>query len=141
MRLVAVLAVLSACGSDGSEPLFAASYASTFVEVRNCRASADHDLNKIRIVAGPTALASYNMRAAPFPDEAIVIKEEYDFADGTCAGPIIQWTVMKKVAGTWAWQKVDKDRKVVEEDTPRCINCHTQCGVPPDGFDFTCAVP
>jgi Cytochrome P460 len=134
---------------DGVETtLFAADYASTFTEVRDCRKSADHDLNNIRILADPTALASYEDRADDFPDGSIVIKEEYDFDDNDCTGDIIQWTVMVKGGGAstadtlgWQWQQVNGSRKVDTENEFRCINCHTECGVAPVGFDGTCAEP
>jgi len=137
--------VLAACGGGGGdEPLFDEGYRSSYVEVRNCRSSGDHDLNKVRILADPTALNAYTTRAMPFPVGSIVLKEEYDFSDGSCAGPIIEWTVMKKLdATTWDWQRVTKDRDVAfgDEEPSRCINCHTQCGKPPDGHDGTCAIP
>jgi hypothetical protein len=140
MRWLLILAT-AACGSDGAQPLFRADYATTYTEVRNCRASADHDLHKIRIVANPIALDAYTTRSAPFPDDSIVVKEEYDFTDGDCGGAIVEWTVMKKVAGAWRWQRVDADRSVIEEDDASCIGCHAQCGRAPDGHDGTCAVP
>ena len=81
-------------------------------------------------------------------DPMVVLKAEYDFGDLTCEGPIKQWTVMQKLAPEsspdtldWSWQQVDADRVVVDEDPPRCIGCHTGCGVAPDGYDGTCAVP
>ena len=135
----AVLLFLAACGSDSASPLFPDGY--QYAEVRNCRSSSDHDLNKIRVLVDPVAANSYTTRSAPFPDGSIVLKEEYDFADTTCSGALVQWTVMKKVGGTWQWQRVDKDRNVESENEARCINCHTQCGKPPDGYDGTCAVP
>ena len=30
---------------------------------------------------------------------------------------------------------------VVDEDGQRCIGCHTGCGVEPEGYEWTCAVP
>ena len=133
-----------ACG-ESSPPVFSVDYAASFVEVRNCRSSADHDLNKIRILADPDALPIYTTRDAPFPVAAVVLKEEYDFADDACSGSIKQWTVMRKrddaTNGGWTWQRVDADRAVVSEDATRCINCHAQCGRPPEGHDGTCAVP
>ena len=138
-----------ACGGDdGPAPRFAADYPARFVEVRGCRASADHDLRRIRVLADPAALAPYRTRATPFPAGAVVLKEEYDFADGECAGPVVSWTVMERLpTGTapdrldWAWQRVDPDRDVVSEDEPRCVGCHAACGVAPDGHDGTCAMP
>jgi hypothetical protein len=155
MALRAVLAVLvagslCACGDDGGgdPPLVPADYAATYEEVRSCRFSVEHDLTRIRIVAAPDALAPYRTRSAPFPTGAIVLKEEYDSADMTCAGPIIEFTVMQKLdAGSspdtldWAWQKVGVDRRVKTTDLMRCIRCHTGCGKPPEGHDGTCAMP
>ena len=150
------LALLSACPSDdtqeegegGVEPDFPADYAGSYVEVRNCRGSGDHDLNNIRILASPSALEPYQNRAAPFPVDAVVLKEEYDFGDLTCEGPIKQWTVMRRLPDDsspdtldWAWQRVDLDRNVVDQDASRCIGCHTACGMPPDGYEWTCALP
>jgi hypothetical protein len=149
IRRLTLVAALAACGTEdtGPEPDFPSDYAATFTEVRNCRSSADHDLHKIRILADPAALAPYRDRT-PFPEGAIVLKEEYDFADGACAGPLLQWTVMTKLAEpdiipvrTWHWQRVDPARTVVEDDAGRCKNCHAGCGSPPDGFDATCAMP
>jgi hypothetical protein len=143
----------SACPGDdgddgGVEPAFPEDYEASYVEVRNCRGSGDHDLNNIRILADPAALGPYQGREEPFPLGAVVLKEEYDFGDTTCSGELKQWTVMEKLAeGSgaetlgWAWQQVDASRHVVDEDAPRCIACHTGCGVAPDGYDGTCAIP
>ncbi len=137
--------LLAACGQDATTPAFRADYAATFVEVRNCRSSADHDLHKIRILADPAALAPYRDRTAQFPLGAIVLKEEYDFADGDCSGDVIEWTVMEKLPSAdnlgWSWQRVDAKRAVVTDDDARCITCHAACGVAPDGYAGTCAVP
>ncbi len=139
------LLLLAACGQDAATPAFRADYGATFVEVRNCRSSADHDLHKIRVLVDSDALAPYRDRNAEFPLGAIVLKEEYDFADGDCSGVVIEWTVMEKVPFAdnlgWSWQRVDADRRVMTEDDARCITCHTSCGVAPDGYLGTCAVP
>jgi Cytochrome P460 len=145
---------MSGCPSDdgddegGPEPDFPADYAGSYVEVRNCRGSGDHDLNNIRILASPSALAPYQDRVEPFPVDAVVLKEEYDFGDITCEGPIKQWTVMRRLPDgsstdtlDWAWQRVDLQREVVDEDASRCIGCHQGCGMAPDGYDWTCAMP
>jgi hypothetical protein len=119
--------------------------------VRNCRYSLDHDLMHIRVLAAPDALTPYNGRTTPFPTGAIVLKEQYGDSDDTCTGPILNFTVMQKLevgsaptALDWSWQKVTADhRTVAEKDSPsaRCIQCHTGCGKPPDGYDGTCTVP
>ncbi|MCX4241357.1 cytochrome P460 family protein [Paraliomyxa miuraensis] len=148
-----VVPLLSACpGDDGDDggpaPLFPEDYDASYVEVRNCRGSGDHDLHNIRILVDPSGLAAYEGRAEPFPEGSVVMKEEYDFGDVSCSGEIVQWTVMRKLAeGSgeptlgWQWQELDLDRRVVEEDGQRCIACHTGCGVPPDGYDGTCSIP
>jgi hypothetical protein len=146
----AILAMAASCSDDMSmmsDPAFPTDYASTYTEVRDCRQSGDHDLNMVRVLADPTALAAYSDRTEPFPEGALVLKEEYEFGDADCAGPIKQWTVMEKLAvGSdpdnldWFWQRVDGDRTVLEEQTPRCAACHQAC-VPPDGYDGTCTVP
>lgn len=129
-------------------PNFPEDYRASYSEVRGCRPSGDHDLNNIRILADPAALAPYMGRAAPFPVGSIVLKEEFDFADATCSGAITQWTEMTRLeSGTspttldWRWHQVDRNRKIVATDSPRCITCHTSCGEPPDGYSGTCAVP
>jgi hypothetical protein len=145
VRALLLLCALGACADDATPPLFPADYAATYTEVRNCRSSSDHDLHRIRVLVEPQALAPYQMRSAPFPVGAIVLKAEYDFADTSCAAPPIEWTVMQKL-GTpdqlgWTWQRVDAKRNLETENDPRCIQCHTDCGVPPDGYDGTCTMP
>ncbi|MEZ4384951.1 MAG: cytochrome P460 family protein [Nannocystaceae bacterium] len=134
--------------SAGEAPDFPENYADDYVEVRDCRGSGDHDLHTIRILADPAALAPYQDRGAPFPVGAVVLKEEYEFGDLECAGPIVQWTVMRRLAPgsaadnlDWAWQRVDPQRQVVDSDAPRCVGCHQGCGAAPDGYEGTCAVP
>lgn len=132
----------------GAEPLFPEDYEASYTEVRDCRGSGDHDLHNIRILVDPTALAPYDDRQQPFPVGAVVIKEEYDFGDLDCSGALEQWTVMQKLEPDsspqtldWAWQRVDAERRVVGEDSDRCISCHQGCGRPPDGHDWTCSIP
>jgi hypothetical protein len=128
------------------EPIFAADYAATFVEVRDCRQSIDHDVRPIRIVADPAALVPYRDRAVVFPEGAVVLKEEYAMADPDCAAEPIEWTVMRRLASAttedlgWEWQRVDAERNVTENEARACAGCHEDC-VPPDGYEGTCAVP
>jgi hypothetical protein len=147
--LAAVVAWAGACGGAAEDPpLFPADYASSYVQVRPCRPSPDHDLNHVRVLADPAATEPYQVRDHPFPTGAVVLKEEHDLTDDTCSGPIVGWTVMVKLAAgsssttlDWRWQKVDAHRGVVTEDEPRCYACHTSCGVPPDGYLATCSAP
>ncbi len=161
MRAGLVLLALCAvsCGDDsssgpdaapadaGPEPLFPASYTGSFSEVRDCRRSGDHDLHYIRVLVDSAAMGPYADRVTPFPEGAIVLKEEYDFSDDSCSGDIVEWTVMvKNSAATerfgWDWQRVNVDRAVVESNAGRCYGCHSECT--PDngiGYDYTCAEP
>jgi hypothetical protein len=150
LTFASLCALLPGCPEEvvPVDPLFPASYASTYTEVRNCRQSGDHDLNIVRVLADPIALAAYENRDEPFPIGATVVKEEYEFGDTTCEGPIQQWTVMQKLeVGSstatldWSWQRVDALRVVLDADERRCISCHTACGRPPDGYDGTCTIP
>jgi len=148
----AVAAVVGLAGCPTDPPLGPAvvppDYQDTYTEVRNCRQSGDHDLNMVRVLADPAALVAYRDRAAPFPEGAIVIKEEFEFGDATCAGSIKQITVMERVAvGSapslldWHWQQLDPDLNVLSDNASRCPACHQMCGVAPDGYDGTCTVP
>lgn len=142
---VSVLAL--ACGPGAEDPGFPEDYAASYVEVRDCRRSGDHELHYIRILADPASADAYLERDRPFPEGAIVLKEEYDFGDDTCAGEIVRWTVMERLpegssADTlgWRWVDVDADRAVLSEDDARCVGCHQLC-VEPGGYESTCAEP
>lgn len=145
-----VLAGLAACGGAEPEPtaaIFPADYQDSYVEVRGCRKSADHELEHIRVLTDPAALEPYQARRGEFPDGAVVLKEQYEGSDDNCSGPIAQWTVMRKDASTndrlgWSWQRVAADRRVVESNTASCIGCHSGCtGAPSVGYDGTCTEP
>lgn len=138
----------TACGSsDGDPPLYPENYRDTYTEVRNCRNSIEHDLMRIRVLASPETLAAYQNRT-PFPVGALLVKEQFDSPDTDCSGPIINVTVMQKLAAgedpdalDWKWQKTDIDNKVIDLDVQSCTGCHTTCGRPPEGYDGTCTVP
>ncbi|MGE0792485.1 MAG: cytochrome P460 family protein [Sandaracinaceae bacterium] len=141
------LALLALAAGCAPAPVFPEDYAATYVEVRDCRGSGDHDLHNVRVLADPTAFAAYANRTEPFPVGAIVIKEEYDFGDTDCTGEIIAWTAMEKLeVGAdprnldWYWQGLDENRAVDEDNPRRCANCHEDCA-PPIGYDGTCTVP
>lgn len=147
LALAALLGGLAGCTNDTVEPAFPEDYRDTYVEVRDCRQSGDHDLHTVRVLADPATAAVYADRGGPFPVGGIVLKEEYDFGDTDCTGPIVAWTVMQKLeVGTspadldWYWQTVSPDREVIEDNPERCANCHQGC-VEPEGYDGTCTVP
>jgi hypothetical protein len=153
MRLLALAtsaALLAACSDPESPdpaPSFPADYASSYVEVRGCRKSADHELEFVRVLADASAAEPYVERAGDFPEGAVVLKEQYDVGDETCSGRISQWTAMrKKPTATehlgWAWQRVDAERRVLETNELGCAACHQGCtGAASAGYDFTCADP
>lgn len=146
-----VVGVIAACGDDGSsgaQPLFPVDYAASYVEVRDCRPSGDHDLKNVRIVVDPLSVDAYQLRDRPFATGAVVLKEEHDFGDASCSDPPVGWTVMVRLpTGSspatldWEWQRVDGEGTVMTQNEPRCIGCHTACGVPPDGYQGTCSIP
>lgn len=148
---VAALTALACGGSDeasGPAPAFPADYAASFVEVRDCRSSSDHELHRVRVLADPASAEVYQTRSGDFAEGAVVLKEEHDFADVDCSGPVERWTVMVRrpaeKAGDllgWRWQELDRERRVTGEDDSSCVGCHTGCGQPPDGFLGTCTVP
>lgn len=145
----ATLVLLAACSSTPDDTtLFPAGYATTYTQVRPCRASPDHDLDNVTVWTNGSATEPYVMRDNPFPTGSVVLKEEHDVEDATCSGPITQWTVMVKLPDgsspatyDWRWQRVYADRAINTDNDPRCYSCHSACGVPPDGYLLTCSAP
>jgi hypothetical protein len=148
-RAALFLVALAACGSDTTvPPEFPPDYALTYSEVRNCRLSVDHDMENVRVVASPPALVPYMNRTDPFPLGAVLLKEQYDRLDTTCAGPILDYSVMVRVANgngamlmDWNWQHVSADRTVIAEDIGRCTRCHANCAAQGVGYAGTCEEP
>ena len=139
--IVALLAaLLSGCPSpEPAEPVFPADYAASFVEVRDCRRSPEHELAFIRVLASPDTAATYLSRTGTFAEGAVVLKEEY--VDADCAD-LLGWTAMRREGDGWRWQEVASDRVVVEDGAiERCETCHARCVAPDQGFEGTCAEP
>lgn len=150
--LLVVVVLAGGCADDDSAkpapaPAFPADYRSTYMPQRECRKSGDHELDFVRVLTDPAASVAYADRTTPFPDGAVVLKEQYDVSDTDCTGPVVAWTVMVKHAAAterlgWDWQRVSADRRVLETNGSRCIGCHTACtGAPEVGYDFTCEEP
>jgi hypothetical protein len=150
--LAAAAAFVVACnGDDDPGAAFPEDYAASYVEVRDCRQSGgDHEINHFKVLTDPGAAEAYNGQTDPFPVGSVVLKEEYDFGDSDCTGPIKQWSVMVKLADGegspdqlgWRWQRVlAADRTVAEEDVPRCFGCHSLCTPENGGYDGTCTLP
>jgi len=140
------LAVVAFSGCDDSEqqPRFPENFQQTYLEMRTCRHSHEHELRHIRVFASPEAQLPYRTLkvGTPFPPGATLVKLEYQLA-GCNPADLLQYTVMHKGPGgegDWLWQRVSVERRVEEEGTPRrCINCHTVHCSPPFGYDLSCA--
>lgn len=68
-----LLAIVACGGGGGDAPPYPEDYRSTFIEVRNCRNSIDHDLQRIRVLAAPDTKDAY-LNKTPFPDGALLIQ-------------------------------------------------------------------
>jgi hypothetical protein len=134
----------SAPPASNALSLLPADYLQRFVEVRGCRPSIDHDLQRIVIKTEPGTLPRYQQGPFPLDTGALIVKEE--FADPDCR-LLSGWTLMRKEpagyddrSGNWRWQRLDAAGKVLEDGKlPRCAGCHAAaaCQV----RDFTCAEP
>ena len=140
--------LLDTCSSGGPPSLLVASYAQTYTQVRPCRPSSDHNLNNVLVFADPLAAPAYTDRMEDFPAGATVLKEEHDIDDVDCTGPIVEYTLMQKLATgssrltiDWRWQSISPSDSVMTQDDKRCINCHADCGGPPYGYAGTCSAP
>ena len=130
---------LSGCPSPEAEPVFPADYESSYVEVRDCRRSPEHELAYIRVLASPDAAPVYTSRVGDFPEGAVILKEEH--ASAACDDRI-GWTAMRREGGDWRWQEVAPDRVVIEDGAvERCASCHARCVDGTQGYQGTCAEP
>lgn len=112
-------------------PIFPASYRNTYVEVRNCRFSAEHGGVSIRVLANPIGADAYLEEQNPLPLGSIIVKEEYNDSVCTDDSKLVRWRAMRKEPpgfdadfGDWHWQWVNRDRKVQFDDKSTCIGCH-----------------
>ncbi len=134
---------------NATQAIVPADYKSTFTEVRGCRKTGvghEGDLF-IRVLAGPSAKAPYTERKVPFPEGAVVVKEQFD--DEKCQ-TLVQLTAMRKeakgydpTASDWHWQTLGADRAVkLDGKVKRCIGCHADAaGECNGGYDLTCTAP
>lgn len=84
------------------------------------------------------------------PVGAVLLKEEYDFADTACEDEVVRRTVMVKLPADadappeqlgWHWAEYEADGSLATENDSRCYGCHDDCDGEPDRvFDDTCAV-
>jgi hypothetical protein len=115
----------------GIVPIFPASYRNTYVEVRNCRFSVEHDGVAIRVLANPVAVQPYLQNQNPLPVGSVVVKEEYNAAGCGDDSKLVRWRAMRKEepgfdaeGGDWHWQWVNRNRTVRYDDKSTCIGCH-----------------
>jgi hypothetical protein len=141
--IVACALALGGCERDDDPPpsLLPESYPAGFSEVRDCRFSVEHSSVNIRILADAPARAVFEDESYPFPEGALVVKEEY--RDMQCT-ELVGYTLMeRRGAGDeeamdgWAWQRLDERRIVIgPEDARACAGCHRSCT---EGRDGVCA--
>jgi len=146
---------LAACDDEARAPakIYPADWRTSYVEVRGCRASPDHDLEHVALWIDPASQAKWDTCvdafpeggstcADPFPDGATFLKPQ--FSDPACT-QLVRLSIAKKDAarfassGGWHWQEVLVDgagREAVSKDgdVPRCSGCHALC----DGYDQRC---
>jgi hypothetical protein len=149
LTVALLVALLAACAPEGTPevatlPLLPEGYPRGFVQVRDCRASVDHNLGRIVIKVESGLEERYERGPFPMPAGTVIVKEE--FADPGCT-ETVGWTLMRKEAagydprfGDWRWQRLDAARKVLEDGkVARCASCHaaTAC----QARDFACAEP
>lgn len=124
-----------------------------FEEVLACRASHEHDLRYVRIVANAAAVAMYRrcilVPAAgcsePFPVGALFVKYEYELP-GCFPGDFDGYTASLKLAPgsypeghDWRWQRLTPKFRVTEDGAPlRCLLCHIDHCAAPAGHDLHC---
>lgn len=128
---------------EAHDPL---AFMQSYLEMRDCRHSHEHDLRYIRVFASASAQLPYAIlnASAPYPVDAHIVKLEYDDAD--CQN-VLGMTSMRKLERgrnpsgyDWNWQKLTAAGEVLEEGAPqRCLFCHKHHCAPPWGFDLTCA--
>lgn len=130
----------------GEPAWFPPDYAATYPETRSCNLSLEHS-SRMRILTSADAVEAYG-RTQPFAAGAIVLKEQYAYADVTCTGPVERYTVMRKLpVGAspdtldWEWQDVGQNLHEQGADSAGCVRCHDRCGKAPMGYDGTCSEP
>src|SRR3954453_6382027 len=98
VSLLALGVVVSACAQvDNPSPqmVLPADYRTAFVQVGNCENSIDHGLIDVIVRVRSEDVARYTSGPYPFPQGALVVKEEYR---GQGCGELSGYTVMRKEA-------------------------------------------
>jgi hypothetical protein len=128
---LAALATLACAEVDSPNPVevLPDDYRTTFVEALGCRSSSSH-MNNILVRVHQDLQGVYETGPYPFPQGALVVKEEY--RDPGCTD-LTAYSVMRKEApssdpasGDWTFFKLDVRRRILEKNMPRCVSCHAQ---------------
>jgi len=127
-----IRAVNNALGGCPVERILPPDYAQTFMEVRNCRLSIEHEGYYIRVLTDPGSAQPYREQVPSLPVGSIVVKEEFTRSD--CRpDSIARWSVMRKEppgfdpqAGDWQWQRISKDGTIIANGKATCIGCHAR---------------
>lgn len=148
-QILLATVALFGCTKSSDPPDFPEDYAATYSEVRDCRGpSTPHQMQNIRVLVSPDAVAPYTNQTEPFPVGSVVLKEQYARNDLACAGDIVEYSVMVRLATgskpdmlDWKWQAVDSDRTVFGDDIKTCTSCHNDCDGEGSGYFATCTKP
>jgi hypothetical protein len=148
LALLPLVLALSTCAEvDSPTPpmVLPGDYRTAFVQVRGCRGTIEHGLDKSVVVRVRSEQAElYNAGPFPFPQGSLVVKEEY--SDQGCT-QLFNYTIMRKEApgffpevGDWQWFRLDSYGTLIQGGKlADCSHCHaTMCG---SKRDYTCTEP
>lgn len=129
------------------DPLFPPDFLDSYILVRDCRFSSDHNLSRVRVYVDSTGAQSYLNGNYPLPVGTVSVKVLTPGDNEQCEGEVLEWVVMLKgPAGTapstndWIWQSVNPNRSVrlSGQLEGECIACHEDCT---KGRDYMCTDP
>jgi hypothetical protein len=148
--VLATLAGTTGCGGESSaEPVFPADWETALVEVRDCRLSAEHDLEYVRLFISPAWAEHFDRCVVPggdcdepFGEGALLVKPQY--ADPECSELVrLSVSLREEPASApgpdgWRWQEATADGTVILDGAPEgCTRCHEACD---DNYDLRCAM-
>ncbi len=151
--VVLMVSFAGGCDSEDTSPakIYPADWRESYLEVRGCRASPDHDLEFVSLWMDPASKAQWDSCVDafpegdstcgdPFPEGATFLKPQY--LDPACT-ELARLSIARKASGFddvggWHWQEVlvTNGRERVSHDgaLTRCSGCHALC----DGHDMRC---
>lgn len=150
---LSLASVVTGCEPDDPEtidPIYPADWKSTYIEVRGCRGSPDHDLEFVGLWIDPASQARFDECVKPggtctgaFDAGATFVKPQY--SDPACTD-LVRVSAARKEAGFdavggWRWQEVaytGGKAKVTEDGAlQQCYGCHASSACE-DAFDTRC---